>query len=68
MTECIYDKEIEKAPCNGQREVLNKDGSCRKCMPYTRAQKGNSICDSDKCGKNQIVSYSGTCAECGENQ
>jgi len=33
-------------------------------MPYTRSQRGNTICAPDSCTANQIVSWTGVCVDC----
>lgn len=51
--------------CTGDREIYNSDRTaCEQCRPYTRAQRGNSVCLSDTCGQNQIITWLGTCADC----
>lgn len=35
-------------------------------MPYTRAQRSNTVCLSDQCAVNQIITWLGTCADCGD--
>lgn len=51
--------------CDGEREIYSKDKKeCIKCMPYTRAQRDNSICLSDQCSVSQIITWLGTCADC----
>jgi len=55
---------LEKESCQGDREITNEDGECEACLPYTRAQKENSVCLSDQCNDNQIITWLGTCADC----
>jgi len=51
--------------CDGEREIYSKDNKeCIKCMPYTRAQRDNTICLSDQCSVSQIITWLGTCADC----
>jgi len=53
------------AKCSGEREIHNTDkSSCTACDPYTRAQRDNTVCLSDKCGADQIITWLGTCADC----
>jgi hypothetical protein len=55
------------AGCTGEREIYNKDKTeCVKCMPYTRAQRSNTICLSDQCTSAQIITWLGTCADCAD--
>lgn len=51
--------------CTGEREIFNTDRTgCQPCRPYTRAQRGNTVCLSDSCSQNQIITWLGTCADC----
>merc|ERR1712070_1166863 len=51
--------------CTGDREIYNSDRTrCSTCDPYTRAQRSNTVCLSDQCSANQIITWLGTCAEC----
>lgn len=61
--------ETGETICFGEREIYSKDKSeCVKCLPYTRAQKDNSVCLSDACGQNQIITWLGTCADCEDGE
>jgi hypothetical protein len=53
--------------CTGEREIYNTDRTeCVKCMPYTRAQRSNTVCLSDQCNSSQIITWLGTCADCAD--
>lgn len=54
----------EGTECFGDREITDENGDCTTCLPYTRAQQDNSVCLSDECGDNQIITWLGTCADC----
>jgi len=63
-TRCVKKNE-GLGSCNGDREIFNSDRTrCTACDPYTRAQRQNSVCLSDQCGANQIITWLGTCANC----
>jgi len=54
--------------CN-DREIYSTDRtSCTACRPYTRAQRDNTVCLSDQCNANQIITWLGTCADCPDGQ
>lgn len=57
---------MEKTGCHGDREITGQDGDCEVCKPYTKAQEDNTVCRSDECGANQIITWLGTCADCEE--
>lgn len=69
-TRCVKATQAQapvKGRCVGDREIYNKAKTdCIKCMPYTRAQRSNTVCLSDQCGSNQIITVLGTCADCGD--
>lgn len=68
-TRCIKKTNSLGTGCTGDREISNSDGTkCVTCDPYTRAQRKNSVCLSDQCKENQIVTWLGTCADCAEGQ
>lgn len=63
-TRCVKKTGIVKG-CSGEREIFNSDRTrCTTCDPYTRAQRSNTVCLSDQCSANQIVTWLGTCANC----
>jgi len=63
-TRCVKKNELGNT-CNGEREIYNSDRTrCTSCDPYTRAQRQNTVCLSDQCSSNQIVTWLGTCADC----
>lgn len=69
-TRCVK-KKTQTDTCTGDREIYNSDRTrCSTCDPYTRAQRSNTVCLSDQCSANQIITWLGTCAEClaGENK
>lgn len=63
-TRCVKQTGTETG-CQGEREIINSDRTaCTVCDPYTRAQRQNTVCLSDQCNANQIVTWLGTCANC----
>jgi len=57
----------DKTMCFGEREIYSKDKSeCIGCLPYTRAQRDNTVCLSDPCSEDQVITWLGTCADCEE--
>lgn len=63
-TRCVK-QSTGTATCEGEREIFSSDRSrCTACDPYTRAQRQNSVCLSDQCDQNQIITWLGTCANC----
>jgi len=63
-TRCVK-KNTGTTTCSGDREIFSSDRSrCTACDPYTRAQRQNTVCLSDQCGANQIITWLGTCANC----
>ena len=43
-----------------------KDGGCRQCPEYTRAQANNIYCSNDDCDANEYVTKEGLCKACEE--
>jgi hypothetical protein len=63
-TRCVK-KKTQTDTCTGDREIYNSDRTrCTTCDPYTRAQRQNTVCLSDQCGADQIITWLGTCANC----
>ena len=58
----IYSDNI----CTGEREIISNDRkSCNRCFPFTRAQRGNTVCAADKC-LGGITKFNGQCTLCPE--
>jgi len=67
-TRCIK-KSSGTQTCSGEREIFNSDRTkCTACEPYTRAQRSNTVCLSDPCKADQIVTWLGTCANCNKGE
>lgn len=68
-TRCVKPTNTLDSGCTGPREIFNQDKTtCIACEPYTRAQRENTVCLSDQCNADQIITWQGSCADCTEGQ
>lgn len=57
-----------KTKCPGEKEFLQKDGTCSVCGNYSIPTPDKTDCELPKCGEREFVRENGTCKTCPDYQ